>query len=73
MSENQTQLQPHQQRVLAERNALNEDLTKLRAFIGTETFQNLQETERNLLNEQEGCMSRFLNVLNRRLNLWGVQ
>jgi hypothetical protein len=63
---NEMTLQPHQQRVIAERGELAERLDKLNAFIGGELWLKLPEDERDLLVEQRGYMTAYLGVLQRR-------
>lgn len=60
-------MQDFQQRVIDEKDALEEKLIKLTKFINGQVFNTLDITERNLLTEQRTYMSRYLNVLNRRI------
>ena len=62
-------LQPHQQRVVDEKNELDEKLTKLRAFcsqIGG-IFDSLPTEEKQRLTEQESHMAAYSEVLGRRI------
>lgn len=61
-------LQPHQQRVVDERNELIEKTTKLHTFFKTEIFGNLQEEDKNLLEEQVQLMMNYSDVLLKRIN-----
>lgn len=60
-------LQPHQQRVVIEKADLDEKLTKLRAFFGTETFANLDDAEMERLQRQADHMSAYSEVLGERI------
>lgn len=54
-------------RLIAERYELKARLHNLRLFRTTPTYFGLEEVDRGLLNEQEKLMSRYLDVLNRRV------
>lgn len=62
------QLQPHEQRVVDERNELIEKITKLHAFFTTEVFAHLQDEDQNLLEEQVQLMMNYSDVLLKRIN-----
>ena len=64
-----TQLQPHQQRVVDEHADLLERLRKLRAFIGDEKglFRQLDDAERHRLMHQEDVMTELATVLAERI------
>lgn len=64
-------MQPHQQRVVDEHNALGEKLSKLNAFFDTDTFAALPEVERILLLTQKDVMTAYLSILIRRIGLFG--
>lgn len=65
------ELQPHQQRVVEERNALLEKIAKLEAFIvSNPQFQMLPSLEQSHLNMQNSIMRLYLNILNLRINNW---
>nr|WP_315173550.1 hypothetical protein [uncultured Flavobacterium sp.] len=66
--EEEKKLQPHEQRVVDERTELDEKITKLHAFFKTEIFNNLQEEDRNLLEEQVQLMMNYSDVLLKRIN-----
>jgi hypothetical protein len=61
-------MQPHQQRVVTERDELAEKLTKLNAFTGTAVFTGLPEAEQFRLTRQAGIMKDYLDILNDRIN-----
>lgn len=63
-------LQPHQQRVVEERNELIEKVTKLNAFTKTETFNSLPDEEKNLLLKQEKEMKKYADILKQRIDLF---
>ena len=62
-------LQPHQQRVVDEKNELDEKLKKLRAFCSQVggIFDALPTEEKQRLTEQEGHMAAYSEVLGRRI------
>lgn len=57
---------PHVQRMAEEYNALNDKITKIKAFIGSQTFAGLSQEEQENLCEQMLHMCRYENVLLRR-------
>lgn len=61
-------LPPHQQRVIAERNALSEDVMKLGAFLDVPLFKTLCDLEQNRMAEQFSLMTMLLDVLNARID-----
>lgn len=60
-------LPAHVQRMLEERNQLQDRLSKLNTFIGTDSFITLDEKDQELLEQQAGQMDGYLTVLNCRL------
>lgn len=60
---------PHQERVVAERAELNEKLTKLLAFMNTESFEALPDRDRYLLNKQASFMGFYRDTLDERIAL----
>lgn len=62
-----SELQPHQQRVIEEKHALDEKLTKLHAFCGGPVFAQLAPEDRALLFEQRSLMTLYSAVLERRI------
>ena len=60
-------MQPHQQRVIEEKAELDERLSKLKAFAGTEEFASLSEAERARLNCQGLFMAGYSAVLGERI------
>lgn len=60
---------PHQERVVAERAELNEKLTKLLAFMNTESFEALPDWDRYLLNKQASFMGFYRDTLDERIDL----
>lgn len=57
---------PHVQRMAIEANELNDRLSKLRAFLGTETFASLDDDDKSDLLSQESHMAAYWDVLIRR-------
>lgn len=60
-------MQPHQERVVKERAELDEKISKLSKFIGTDTFQALPLSEQTLLREQRDVMNRYSSILGERI------
>jgi hypothetical protein len=60
-------MQPHEERVVAERDQLQERLEKLQAFILTDKMSTLAADEQELLFRQCGHMQQYFNLLNRRI------
>lgn len=67
MSENLKQFQPHQQRVVDEKNELDEKIGKLQAFFDNEIYKNLPNEDRALLIEQVNHMRIYSDILFRRI------
>lgn len=63
------ELQPHQQRVVTERDELNDKLTKLTAFIRRDDFDKVVPVlaERARLINQSNAMRQYLMILNERI------
>lgn len=64
------QPEPHQQRMLDEHAEVVERTSKLEAFIETETFRQLPELERCLMNHQLMAMHTYVGILRHRIRLW---
>lgn len=60
-------LQPHQQRVVEEKDQLSERLSKLVAFFQTPMFGTLSEAERSRLRNQARFMDGYAAVLEERI------
>lgn len=61
-------MQPHQQRVVDEKTALDEKLDKLKAFIETNpTFNSLPDDERGRLGKQFDVMAEYSSILSQRI------
>jgi hypothetical protein len=61
-------MEPHQLRVVVERDELKDKLDKLNAFINSDKFTELVETEeQHRLMRQANLMSSYLDVLNERI------
>ena len=61
-------LPPHVQRMYAESAELNDRLTKLNAFLGSETFLALPEPDRHALEVQCKAMTAYSAALTTRIN-----
>ena len=59
-------LLPHQQRVIAELEQLDDRIQKLELFLHTELFAGLPEDEQQLLKMQADAMVLYLGILNTR-------
>ena len=64
-------LQPHQRRVVTEKKELDEKLTKLHEFFGTETFSELDDAEIERLQLQAKIMGEYSLVLGARIAAFG--
>lgn len=60
-------LQPHQERVIEERDELKIKLAKLLSFLDTRTFSALSEAERLRLHRQSTYMAEYAAVLDERI------
>lgn len=61
-------MQPHQQRVVQERDELQDRTQKLGEFIlNNPIFQSLSEEEQTDMSEQHYFMSRYLEILDKRI------
>lgn len=69
---NITQLKPHQQRVVQERDELQTNATKLSAFINDNPeFNNVDDAEKARLVKQNQLQFELLSVLNERIAFFG--
>ena len=66
-----TTLQPHQLRVVDEREKLNTMLDALMEFFEKETFKTLSPEDKQLLSLQSSYMSGYLEILDRRITAFG--
>lgn len=60
-------MQPHQERVVAEKSELDAKREKLRAFIGGEIWRGLPALEKSRLNRQLEAMTLYSNILGERI------
>lgn len=60
-------MQPHQERVVDERNELAEKLTKLNSFMTGEIHNGLPSDEKVRLARQACAMKDYLDILNERI------
>jgi hypothetical protein len=60
-------MQPHQQRVVEEKNELFEKITKLQGFLLSQMFQKLSTNEQNLLKMQYATMVQYSEILGMRI------
>ncbi|WP_430230526.1 crAss001_48 related protein [Paraburkholderia tropica] len=64
-------LAPHQVRVVAEKNELDEKIAKLVSFVGSPTWSRLDEAERSRLTEQGLAMQDYSRILGDRIAAFG--
>lgn len=67
-----TELLPHQQRVVEERDALREKINKLTETMASPMWSLISGDERNLLVRQLRAMVNYCSILGERLRLWGA-
>jgi hypothetical protein len=60
-------MQPHQERVVVEKQELDEKITKLTAFIGGTIFAGLPDAERSRLSIQLQHMNGYSEILSQRI------
>lgn len=58
----------YQQRVIQERDTLVSKKTALDGFVSSETFANVEETERRRMLRQQTVMGEYIEILNERIN-----
>ncbi len=63
-----TQYKDYQLRVIDEKDVLEYKINKLRLFIDSEMYKNLENYDRILLNEQLFFMTRYCDVLKERID-----
>lgn len=61
-------MQPHQQRVVDEKSELDEKISKLTSFMGSDASNVLSLTEEDDLEEQLEYMEKYSKVLERRIS-----
>lgn len=61
-------LQPHQQRVVEEKQQLDEKREKLKTFIDREIFQSLEKDYQTLLIQQLESMDSYSEILGKRID-----
>lgn len=62
-----SELQPHQQRVVQEKQELDERLSKLHSFLGSQVFNSLDADEQSRLRRQADLMNQLSIVLGERI------
>jgi hypothetical protein len=66
-------LQPHQQRVVTERDELNTKLAALKGFIkGSQVFASLSAEEQDRLKRQADVMTDYSDILQERINAFAA-
>ena len=64
-------MESYQERVLSELKELNERITKLKAFLSTDTFRCLPIEDQQLMYLQFHAMTEYGDILNRRIKRFG--
>ena len=67
------ELQPHEQRVVAEKNEVSDRLAKLLSFFQGPVFQKLGEAERSRLRNQARFMDGYAAVLEERIDAFSAE
>lgn len=62
-------MEDFKKRLVVERDELDDKLTKLEAFIGSNRFENLDERNRKLLVAQRDAMRQYSDILNVRISI----
>ena len=62
-------MEDFKKRLIVEREELDDKLAKLGAFIGSPSFENLDERNRELLVSQRGAMRQYLDILTERIGI----
>lgn len=65
-----SQIQPHQQRVLDEKQELDTRIEKLSSFLHSENIHKASGEEQELLHKQLDVMIDLQQVLQQRIDLW---
>ena len=60
-------MQPHQERVVTEKNELDDKRQQLTAFIGGELYRTLDAVDQSRLNRQLEAMTLYANILGERI------
>lgn len=60
-------MEPYQERVIVERVELDDKLSRLRAFMTTESFRGLSQESRDRLVRQERVMTEYSAILKERI------
>lgn len=61
-------MQPHQERVVKEKEELDEKREKLTGFIGGKIYRELNAAEQSRLNRQLEAMTLYSNILGERIS-----
>lgn len=67
------ELQPHQQRVVVEFKVLCTRIENLRVFTTAERFKRIAHAEQVLMLSQLDAMHTYAEMLDARMELWGVK
>ena len=60
-------MQPHQERVVAEKTELDDKLTKLKSFEAGPIYRSLPEDEQKRLSSQADVMQQYSDILGQRI------
>jgi hypothetical protein len=61
-------MKPYQQRVIDEKNELDDKLNKLINFFSNPIFESLKNEEKSRLRKQAGIMTDYFDILNERIS-----
>lgn len=64
-------LLPHQERVVAEKQELDDKLNALEKFLWSQKFQTLPQDEKGRLGDQLTAMKRYSDILGKRIAAFG--
>ncbi len=65
-------MQPYQERVITEKQELDDKLTKLEAFLQSKIFPTLSPDEQGRLEDQATIMKQYSEILGKRIAAFGV-
>ena len=63
----------YKERVILEKEQLDEKIKKLNDFFTTEIYAKLPDNESTLLSKQQRAMMQYSEILKQRVALWGIK
>jgi len=70
--DNGVELQPWQQRVIAEKEEVDQKVQKLAAYLASEAVEMTSPQERELLDRQLDVMTSYRSILSERITSWNL-